>query len=116
VNESDDRGVATVFAAFAVAAVLAITVLGLQLGAAAGVRHRAEAAADLAALAAAAHATAGVDGACARARRVADAMAARLTDCRLSGWDALVEVHAAAAIPLVVPGDAIGRARAGPVR
>lgn len=115
-TEPADRGVATVYAAFAVATVLAITVLGLQLGAAAGVRHRAEAAADLAALAAAAYATAGPDAACERARRVAEGMATRMADCRLSGWDALVEVRASAGLPLVVPGDAAGRARAGPVQ
>lgn len=111
-----DRGVATVWAAFAVAAVMAITVLGIHLGGAASVRHRAEAAADLAALAAAAYATSGPEGACAQAQRVADGMGTRLSDCRLSGWDALVEVRASAPIPLVVRGDAIGRARAGPVR
>lgn len=109
-----DRGVATVFAALAVAALLTITVLGLQLGVAAGVRHRAEAAADLASLAAAAHAASGTDSACALARRVADAMATRLSDCQFAGWDALVEVRATADIPLIVPGDAVGRARAGP--
>ncbi|MCW2633599.1 MAG: helicase/secretion neighborhood TadE-like protein [Pseudonocardia sp.] len=115
-SDSGERGVATVFAAFAVAAVMAIAVLGLQLGVAAGVRHRAEMAADLASLAAAAHATSGTDSACALARRVADAMATRLSDCRLAGWEALVEVHTTADIPLVVPGEAVGRARAGPTR
>ncbi len=111
-----DRGVASVWAAFAVAAILAVTVLGIQLGTAAGVRHRVEAAADLAALAAAAHATAGAEAACALARRVTDGMAVRLSDCRFTGWDATVEVHASPAIPLVIPGGAIGRARAGPVQ
>ncbi|HEY2100552.1 MAG TPA: pilus assembly protein TadG-related protein, partial [Pseudonocardia sp.] len=48
-----DRGVATLWAAGAMSVVLAVMVVGINLGAAASSRHRAEAAADLAALAAA---------------------------------------------------------------
>jgi secretion/DNA translocation related TadE-like protein len=89
--------------------------VGLHLGAAVIARHRAEAAADLAALAAAGVAVEGVQTACDRAGEVAAAMAGTVTSCRLVGWDALVEVHVPAAVTLPGTDGAVGRARAGPV-
>jgi secretion/DNA translocation related TadE-like protein len=74
-------------------------------------RHQAEGAADLAALAAAAAVTDGERAACAEARWVVEHMEGVLRSCRLSGWDALVEVEVAFG-PF---GSAAGRARAGPV-
>ena len=111
----DDRGTATVWAAGGIAAFLMIVALVVALGAAAATRHRASGAADLAALAAAAHATEGEGPACARAGWVADTMRARLTACRLRGWDAEVEITAQP--PDLLPGFgwAIAHARAGPV-
>ncbi len=112
----NDRGSATVWSAMAMAALVAVAGVVLQLGAAVGARHRAEAAADLGALAAAAHAVEGPDVACAKAAVVTDGMNVVLTSCLLDGWDAVVEVAAAAPAPLAVLGSAHGRARAGPVQ
>ncbi|WP_296143800.1 MULTISPECIES: Rv3654c family TadE-like protein [unclassified Pseudonocardia] len=111
---SDDAGVATVYAALAAVLVLGLAVVGIDLGGAVLARHRAEAAADLAALAAATDAALGQDAACARARTIAAGMGSTLRHCALDGWDALVEVGTPRA---AVFGDseALGRARAGPV-
>jgi secretion/DNA translocation related TadE-like protein len=76
-----------------IAALLLVWSAFLAVGAAVQVRHRAVAASDLAALAAAATAPDGQATACARARWVAEQMRVHLTECRLSGWDALVEVR-----------------------
>jgi secretion/DNA translocation related TadE-like protein len=111
----DDRGIATIWAAGGMAVVLAMMVFGVHLGAAASSRHRAEAAADLAALAAASHAGDAEPAACAYAARVADGMAARLVSCRLAGWEATVEMEVAPPLSLGGWGVARGRARAGPV-
>jgi secretion/DNA translocation related TadE-like protein len=96
--------------------VVAVALTGLLwFAAAVSTRHRAQSAADLAALAAAAKAVAGEERACADARWVADQMRVALSSCRLSGWDALVEVAAAPPVELVPFGSAAARARAGPV-
>ena len=112
--EERDRGIATLWAAGAIAVVLAVMVVGVNLGAAASSRHRAEAAADLAALAAASHAGDAEPSACAYAARVADGMAARLVSCRLAGWEAAIEVEVLPPLSLGRWGVARGRARAGP--
>ncbi|MET9203371.1 Rv3654c family TadE-like protein [Gordonia sp. NPDC003585] len=114
---ADDRGNATILAAFAIAALTSIIVLVLYLGAAVVARHRAQSAADLAALAAAiAHA--GADGEpCAAARDLASAQRppAVLAECRLDGDDVVVRAR----IPVELGGlgirDATAQARAGPV-
>ncbi|MDR7301712.1 Rv3654c family TadE-like protein [Haloactinomyces albus] len=111
-----DGGAATVFAAIVSMGLLTVLWLGLQLGAAVITRHRAEGAADLAALAAAAHAVGGTEFACARARWVAEGMRTTMVSCRLADRDARVRVR------IEVPGLLSGfdpvsaRARAGPVR
>ncbi|GHF03303.1 hypothetical protein GCM10017786_41260 [Amycolatopsis deserti] len=104
-----DRGAATVWAACAIAALVAVAGLLWGLGSAAIARHRAGGAADLAALAAAGQAGHGTDAACGRAHWVADRMGARMVSCRFEGWDALVEVTVDTGL-----GPAAGRARAGP--
>jgi len=109
----NDRGSATVWTAMAITALMVMAALVLHLGSAVGTRHRAEAAADLAAVAAAAHALEGLDAACAKAATVTAAMDVTLAVCRLDGWDAVVEVNAAAMAAL---GSAHARARAGPVQ
>ncbi|GAA1942436.1 Rv3654c family TadE-like protein [Amycolatopsis minnesotensis] len=108
-------GYATVWAATAIAALLAIAALVICGGAAAVARHRANGAADLAALAAAGRVADGEQAACARAGLVADRMGTRLVSCRLAGRDALVEVGCAPPRPLDRFGTASARARAGPV-
>lgn len=112
---SDDRGSATIWAVSAIAALVTLTVVVLALGAAVSTRHRAEAAADLAALAAASHALDGVEAACARADVVTDGMGAQLVRCELDGWDAVVEVDVRGPTTLSGLGSGHGRARAGPV-
>ena len=112
---STDRGSATVWTAGAVAVVLVIAVAGMHLGGVLLARHRAESAADLAALAAAGRSVAGVQVACARASGLAERMTVELVSCRLEGWDALVEVRVRPGGPLARFGAATARARAGPV-
>jgi len=96
-----------------VAALLWVTVAGACLGAAVVARHRAQAAADLAALAAAARLPAGATGACARATAVARRMGAAAARCEVDGLDVVVTVDVAVgwAGPI---GTARAAARAGP--
>jgi secretion/DNA translocation related TadE-like protein len=96
---------------------MTVFLVGLHLGAAVIARHRAEAAADLAALAAAGLAVEGAEAACRRAGEVAAAMGGTVTSCRLVGWDALVEARVPVAVtaPGIGIDTAAGRARAGPV-
>jgi len=112
--DEGERGSATVVGVAAVLALLAVFGIALQLGAAVITRHRAEAAADLAALAAASKAVSGTPAACAAAHRVADHMAARITSCELHGWEASVRVEATPAGALARFGTARATARAGP--
>ena len=114
-DRTHDRGSATVWAATGVAVIMIVFLVGLHLGAAVIARHRAEAAADLAALAAAGLAVEGTEAACARADEIAGAMGGTVTDCRLAGWDALVEVRVPISIAFPGIDAAAGRARAGPV-
>ncbi|SFS57325.1 Rv3654c family TadE-like protein [Saccharopolyspora flava] len=110
----DDRGSAT-----ALAAVLSLVVLLLlgwlvQLGAATAARHRTEGAADLAALAAAAHAISGPDVACAQAAWVTGGMRTRLITCTLAGREARVEVVGERPGAVIGGAPPSARARAGP--
>jgi secretion/DNA translocation related TadE-like protein len=109
-----DRGSATVLLVAVIAAVLVVATAGVQLGAAMVTRHRATAAADLAALGAAVDAVYGETRACERATWVVERMGGALVSCRLDGWDALVEVTARPPEPLDRFGAATARARAGP--
>ncbi|WP_344680077.1 Rv3654c family TadE-like protein [Saccharopolyspora taberi] len=106
-----DRGAATVLAAALSGALITVLWVGIQLGSAVVNRHRAEGAADLAALAAAAHVPQGQEFACGRAGWVARGMGAEIASCRLDGSDARVELHVPGLFAVI---DA--RARAGPVR
>jgi secretion/DNA translocation related TadE-like protein len=109
-----DRGSAPVWAVAVITAVLMVATAGVQVGAAMITRHRATAAADLAALGAAVDAVFGEDRACERATWVTEAMGSALVSCRLDGWEALVEVTARPPEPLARFGTASARARAGP--
>lgn len=84
-----DTGSATVYAALLAGLLTTLTGAALTLGAAILARHRAGAAADLAALSAAAHADTG-DAPCDWARRVATAGRARLLSCACTGPVCLV--------------------------
>lgn len=106
---------ATVWVACAIATLAFVGTFLFWLGAAAVVRHRAESAADLAALAAAGDVRLGAEAACARARWVADGMKVGLSGCRVEQWDAFVEVQAPLPGVLARFGSTGARARAGPV-
>jgi secretion/DNA translocation related TadE-like protein len=95
---------------------LCVLVAGFFATAGAGVvaRHRAQSAADLAALAAAVHAADGTGPACRQAQRIASANAARLVSCRIEGSDVIVTTEVRPAGPAALAGVARGRARAGP--
>ena len=109
-----DAGVATVWAAAAIAVIIGVLVFGLQLASAITARHRASAAADLAALAAAGHAVWGTQVACGRAGQIAAAMSATLAACELDGWDARVEVRAELSFSLLIDDARGGTSARGP--
>jgi secretion/DNA translocation related TadE-like protein len=94
-----------------VAALLCITVAAAYLGSVVVARHRAQAAADLAALAAAARLPSGAAAACARATAVAHEMRVDETQCRVDGLDVVVTARVAVGFA----GTAQAAARAGPV-
>lgn len=111
-RDRGDRGAATIIVLYMGLLTVLLASVFAAAGAAVVARHRAEAAADLAALAGAARAMAGEPAACARAGVIAAANGARLVTCRLDGWDLVVDV-------VVTPGVALGglataSARAGP--
>jgi secretion/DNA translocation related TadE-like protein len=101
-----------VVAAAMVAVLLSITGGGAYLGSAVVARHRAQAAADLAALAAAARLAAGAEAACAQAKAVARQMRVSTTGCDVDDLDVVVTVD----VRLAVGGwgSARAAARAGP--
>ncbi|MFI5984427.1 Rv3654c family TadE-like protein [Streptomyces sp. NPDC051555] len=123
---SRERGSATVWAAVVATALVAVFGGVLLLGQAVVARHRAAAAADLAALAAAASWTHGPAAACAAALRVAVAQGARMAACTVSGEVAEVTALAptgpyaprstSRAGPGPDPGPGLTRAAAGPLR
>jgi secretion/DNA translocation related TadE-like protein len=104
----------TVVAAVAAVVLLSVAAAGVELGGAAAVRHRAQAAADLGALAAAAAADRGSDAACRAARDVAGRMDATIDSCGLVGWDALVTAVVHARLPAIGAVAVAAVARAGP--
>jgi secretion/DNA translocation related TadE-like protein len=113
---ADERGSATVWV-LALAALLGVLGAAVVLvGTAVVARHRASAAADLAALAAAGRAVVGDAGACAAAAWIARADGATLESCAV-GADAVAEVHVRVPVRLGPFGlaGARARARAGPV-
>ncbi|MDV6975162.1 Rv3654c family TadE-like protein [Mycobacterium intracellulare] len=87
------------------------TGVAAYLGSAVVARHRAQSAADLAALAAAAgHLPSGSDAACVRAAAVARAMRVDDIGCVVDGLDVVITARVA----VVVAGTARATARAGP--
>lgn len=118
-GSASDRSAAEYgFATVTVLALMAVLVsfawLVALLGSVAVTRHRAASAADLAALAGAAHALEGADVACRRARRIATAHSATVRSCTLDGATLLLEVGLTAPGPLARWGQVHARARAGP--
>lgn len=94
-----------------VAVLLWVTAAGVYLGSVVVARHRAQAAADLAALAAAARLPSGARAACARATAVTRRMRVDDTRCEVDGLDVVITVGVA----VVFAGAARAVARAGPV-
>jgi secretion/DNA translocation related TadE-like protein len=90
-----------------------IAAVGLLVTLVAAAQHQVESAADLAAVSAATHVADGELAACAAASRVAASMHARVTSCRVDGFDVRVDVAATVEVPsrsLVLTASA----RAGP--
>jgi secretion/DNA translocation related TadE-like protein len=110
-----DRGSVTVWAAAFVAVIWLGCSAALLYGGAVTGRHRAETAADLAALAAATHVPDGPASACAHAASVAAANGGSLRGCRLVGDDVEVEVSRRLSLGGLGVRSAVARARAGPV-
>jgi secretion/DNA translocation related TadE-like protein len=106
----NDRGLAMVWTAGAIAGLMVPFALLVAVGAVASARHRANGAADLSALAAAAYGPWGEEYACGLAQWVSERMEVRLTGCRMTGWTVQVEVIAAVS----GLGHVTARARAGP--
>ncbi|MGW0711616.1 Rv3654c family TadE-like protein [Streptomyces sp. NPDC002643] len=104
-----DRGSATVWVVGVLAVLCVVFGAALAVGQAVVVRHRAAAAADLAALAAADHWMKGGEAACATAERVARAQDSRVVRCEVEG-----EISDVTAASGVGPFMAEERARAGP--
>lgn len=99
-------------AAFAVAALIAATVGVAWTGAAVSARHRAQAAADLAALAAAQMLVTGPAAACRGAARIVADMGGAVRGCQVLGLDVVVTVGVRTGGP--VAAEAVASARAGP--
>jgi len=93
-----------------------VAVAAMSVGGLRAARHRAHAAADLAALAAASHVMDGPAKACSVAAIIARAVRGRLTACALRGHIADVKVVAASRVPGFGPLHVTASARAGPVR
>lgn len=108
----DERGAATVLAALMVAALVTVTVGGLLIGSAVVARHRAQSAADLAALAAAARVPAGAVTACAEALAVATSVHADVRSCEIEQLNVVVTVAVGVSGPIGT--EASAAARAGP--
>ncbi|MFW5472644.1 Rv3654c family TadE-like protein [Knoellia sp. CPCC 206450] len=111
-----ERGSGTVLVVAAVAAVLLLGIAGLQVGAAASAAHRARAAADLSALAAASALQEGGADPCGRAAHLARRNSARVVDCLLRPDDSVL-VRVTTDLDLAWPGlprTAVASARAGP--
>jgi secretion/DNA translocation related TadE-like protein len=104
-----DSGAAAIYILVLVGAMTAAALTSLAAGQALAVRHRAGAAADLAALAAADRVLEGAGPACAHGDSIARANGARLVRCKITGdvVDVLVEIS-----PPGVPGLPSVRARA----
>ncbi|MEU8897635.1 Rv3654c family TadE-like protein [Nocardia sp. NPDC048505] len=111
----DEAGGASVLACFALAGLIAATLMLGHLGTGVVARHRVQAAADLAALAGAGALGSGTDAGCAVAREIARDMQARVRACAVSQWD--VTVTAEQNVPMGLFGVRVvsAVARAGPV-
>ncbi len=109
-----DRGSATLLAVAMVALILAACGGAVVVGTAVIARHRAQSAADLAALAAAGRLTAGQETACGWAASLADSMHASVVGCGVEDLDVIVTVDVSVSLSRWGIGTARAAARAGP--
>lgn len=110
-----DRGSAGVWLLGLCSVLVLAATAAVLVGSAMVTRHKAIAAADLSALAAAVKALEGEESACAAAAGIAAAMDAQLVSCGLSGLVAEVGVAVSAELGVVGLATAHASARAGPV-
>jgi secretion/DNA translocation related TadE-like protein len=96
------------------AVLVAIATGGVYVGSAVIARHRAQAAADLAALAAAMHLADGSGAACTQATVLARDMRTAVTQCVVEDLDVVVTVDAVMPFARMGVGPARATARAGP--
>jgi secretion/DNA translocation related TadE-like protein len=112
-----DRGSGTVWMLALIGLTWAVAAMAMTVGGVRAARHRAYAAADLAALAAASHAADGSGSACRLAARIARGSGGRLRRCTLHGRiSEVVVVSALRDVPAVGRLVATAHARAGPAR
>lgn len=97
------------------AVVVSIVMGAMVVGSAVVARHRAQASADLAALAAAERMVSGGEAACSEAASVAGAMRTVVTTCRTEELDVIVSVEVPVDLGRWGLGSARAAARAGPV-
>ncbi|MCU1692991.1 MAG: hypothetical protein JWM64_2082 [Frankiales bacterium] len=109
-----DRGSGTVLALALCMVLAGFAAVLVGVGLLVVTRHRADAAADLAALAAASRSADGSARACSAAAATAAADGARLVLCRFAGADVVVRVEVLPPGRLAALGPATGTARAGP--
>ncbi|MGA4786955.1 Rv3654c family TadE-like protein [Nocardia sp. AB354] len=108
-------GGATVTACLALTALLLVTVVIVQFAAVVCARHRAQSAADSAALAAAGALDSGAEAACDRADSVVRHMRMRVRTCSVRDWDVTVTVDGSVTLALLGKRSVVAVARAGPV-
>ncbi|WP_413468169.1 Rv3654c family TadE-like protein [Mycobacterium sp. RTGN4] len=113
-NRAHDGGSATVVAVAMLALLMSIALGVIVFGTAVVARHRAQSAADLAALAAAGRLASGRVAACAAASSVAGAMRSTVTSCRVEQLDVVVGVDVPVQLGRWGVGSARALARAGP--
>lgn len=113
----EERGSATIAGAYVIAALAMLVVLILYVGAAVLARHRAQSAADLAALAAASQQVAGAGSPCEAARRIVSAqeVSVRMVRCETKGEDVVISVAVPVSLGHFGIRQAEASARAGPV-
>lgn len=113
---ASDRGSGTVWVLAFAAVIWVGGVAAVAVGGVRGARHRADAAADLSALAGAARVAAGAEGACRRAEGIAVQSGARLSRCGVRGEVVDVSVTVEVSVPMGIGVlRIVSRARAGPV-
>lgn len=113
----DDRGFATLLGAFAIATITSVAVALLYVGGAVVARHRAQSAADLAALAAAQQHVLAAPDPCLAAAEITrvQRVGARIERCDVDGIDVVLTIAVPVRLGPFGVWDALASARAGPV-